>query len=209
MTQKERIRALLLEWSSVQKFLKRAEQINQLAVIPAINELRYAGRILVFALSSELYKDGFKEAHDSEDELYNISIDEALVIGEQYIRNAKHDISDSLIYFFQKRADEINAKFGAASVAEKHPKYSDFLKNLKDARGLIIQSRGDISTRDVNYVEVIKKIDDLVSDYFVLDKSEVFFEIESEKQRSKITIYKTLSAVLGATSVVLACILIF
>lgn len=41
---------LLSHWKAVELWIKRAEQVNKKAVIPAINELRYASRQLFQAV---------------------------------------------------------------------------------------------------------------------------------------------------------------
>lgn len=52
---RDKLEKIYKRWQLVQAYLKRAEQISQTAVIPAINELRYAGRILVAILAEELH----------------------------------------------------------------------------------------------------------------------------------------------------------
>ena len=51
------LRLIVKKWCDIQAEIKRAEQVSRLSVGAAINELRYAGRILVAALAQELDPD--------------------------------------------------------------------------------------------------------------------------------------------------------
>ena len=181
MHQREKINELLVRWNVVQGRLKQAEQISQFAVVPAINELRYAGRILVAALSNV--------EPNTENGLP--SVDDAIVIASQYLTNAEHDISDALIYFFQEKADDLNHRYGAGSIREIHPQYGDFLQSLAEARRLIVASRADLSVRRENYttlIEVTKNASDL---YFELIDAEVLFGLGVEHFKARIKMWKS------------------
>ena len=217
--------ALYRQWNEVQGNLKQAEQINQLAVIPAVNELRYAGRILVHVLASgqcgvdlagEAAVDLTAEAAergadiaqqgDASDELDEMSLHEAIIVARQYLKNAQHDISDSLIYFFQQRVDELNGRYGAASIIANFKQYGEMVEKLKSCRELVIASRTDLSKRDANYKEIRKNSEFLIENYFVLDKADVFIAIEVERYRTTITKLKFATATLSVLLIGLAII---
>lgn len=182
---------LLLErWDSVQKRLKEAELISLEAVIPAVNEMRYVGRVLVTALRKE-----------------SINSDErrkALNIADQYLVNADHDISDALIFFFQNKADTLNSRFGAGAIIQKLPSYQEFLEDLEKARKIVIESRGNIPNRDHLYEELQTVVEKLIKCFFVLDKAETFFAIEVNAYNKRIkdkqkTIYILFALIAGAS----------
>lgn len=205
---KESLKTLYKKWGQVQGELKEAEQINQLAVIPAINELRYAGRILVAALAHHsLELNLAKETGDSE--LDGKSLNDAIVIANQYITNAEHDISDALIYFFQKRADEINGRFGAASVVQRYSEYEEFLTKLKEARRLIIDSRSNIADRHKNYLLIKNITKYLIDKYYILDKSDTFMSIEVEKIERNSLKYRISTYFFAAFSILCILFLVF
>jgi len=186
---RDKLEKIYKRWQSVQAYLKRAEQISQTAVIPAINELRYAGRILVAILAEELHDlDLDKSPQDTE--LFEKSLSDKLAIADQYLINADHDISDAIIYFIQSRVDQINSKFGAASVIAKHPKYSEILDNLQEARHLVIESRGTLAKREFNYNRVKDIVSWLIENYYDLNKSEALLSIQMEKYSRQIRFYK-------------------
>ena len=103
-----RLRSIVAQWGNVQAEIKRAEQISRLSVGPSINELRYAGRILVAALVQELDPTPIAFSEEEEELDPEQALSERIAIASQYLTNADNDISDSLFYFFQKRADDIN-----------------------------------------------------------------------------------------------------
>ena len=216
--EKSQLVALYVQWNDVQGNLKQAEQINQLAVIPAVNELRYAGRILVHVLASgqcgvNLAKaaavDLVQEAEergislgksDKKDELDEMSLSEAIIIAKQYLKNAQHDISDALVYFFQQRVDELNSRYGAASIKSRRPEYEHIITKLRKCRELVIESRTNLSVRDKNYAEIREHTKYLIENYFILDKSDTFMAIEVAKYQSKI---KTLQLTLAGVAALL------
>lgn len=177
---RDKINDLLVRWNIVQGRLKQAEQISQFAVVPAINELRYAGRILVAALSNV--------APNRENGLP--PIDEAIVIASQYLTNAEHDIADALIYFFQEKADDLNHRYGAGAIREVHPPYGDFLQSLAQARKLIVGSRADLAVRKANYCELIEVTKKASDQYFELIDAEILFGLEVEHYQARIRMWK-------------------
>ena len=190
--QQEKLEQLLARWNEVQGRLKRAEQISQFTVVPAINELRYAGRMLVAALSN---------ARPNEQNGIP-SLDDAIIIAGQYITNAEHDISDALIYFFQKKADDLNQRFGAGAISKEYPKYSELLDNLKRARQLVIASRSNIAKRTENYRQITEITDTIRDDYFSLVDGEILFALEIEHFKAKIRVLRVLAILAGAWAVV-------
>ena len=185
--QQEKIEQLLARWHAVQGHLKRAEQISQFTVVPAINELRYAGRMLVAAL-----------ANAKPDEANGIpSLDDAIIIADQYITNSEHDISDALIYFFQKKADDLNQRFGAGSIIKEYPKYEQLLSDLKEARQLVIASRSNISMRVENYRRILQITDKIKDEYFSLVDGEVLFALEVEHFKARIRTLKIIALLAG------------
>jgi hypothetical protein len=196
--QQSQINELLGRWNLVQGRLKRAEQISQFALVPAINELRYAGRMLVAAL-----------ANPSPSEENGIpTINDAIVTASQYITNAEHDISDALIYFYQKKADDLNHRYGAETIRKRYPDYANLLLNLKKARTLVISSRGDVSKRKENYEKLADITKNISEHYFALVDAEVLFGLDVDHFKSRIKLWKFMFgavliwAVLSTTAII-------
>lgn len=194
--QTTRIDDLLDRWSGVQGRLKKAEQISQIAVIPAINELRYAGRMLVAAMSNTqpTTKNGLP------------SVDDAIVTAGQYITNAEHDIADALVYFYQKKADDLNARFGAQTIRVQFDRYDELLSLLKQSRNLVISSRAKFSDRQKNYKELIEVTEKLNDLYFLFVDADVLFGLEVAHYQARIKLWKSASFL--AAAVIVAGVLI-
>jgi len=188
--QKAKIDEILERWNSVQGRLKRAEQISQVAVIPAVNELRYAGRMLVGMLTHTV---GTRENGLP-------AIDDAIIIASQYLTNAQHDISDALLYFYQKKVDDLNLRYGQAAITKEFAAYKEVNLFLKEARQLVINSRADMGARKDNYAKLEELSEKISENYFVLIDSEVLFALEVEHYRSRILIWKIVSSGLAILS---------
>lgn len=197
--QEESISFLLERWNTVQGRLKKAEQISQAAVVPAVNELRYAGRMLVGVLSRtpSSKKNGLP------------SIEEAIISASQYLTNAEHDVADALIYFYQKKVDDLNLRYGAKYISRKFPEYSEICQSLRKARKLVIESRANLSERSENYVDIFKHVDFITDRYFSLIDSEVFFTLEVETYKARVFVWKFISTLLGALLLAMLAILTF
>lgn len=204
----DRLRNIVTYWSEIQAEIKRAEQISRLAVGPAVNELRYAGRMLVAAFVKELDLNPIPLDAEEEEDLNGTSLAEKIVVVEQYLTNADNDISDALLYFFQKRVDDLNARYGAAAIEARHPKYTGFLKHLDEARVLIIESRRDIRIRKENYKRVKVIRETLIENYFDLQKADAIMNIELYKINRVQKRFKYLSFFLGGLCILLAVILV-
>lgn len=192
-----RLRSIVAQWGNVQAEIKRAEQISRLSVGPSINELRYAGRILVAALVQELDPTPIAFSEEEEELDPEQALSERIAIASQYLTNADNDISDSLFYFFQKRADDINSAYGAGAVKARNPEYGSFLEDLDASRELIIESRRDLSKRKENYAKLKPIRERLIENYFELQKSDALMAIEIRKHELAQKKFKNISMVLA------------
>jgi hypothetical protein len=202
----ESLRSIVVQWGDIQAEIKRAEQISRLSVGPSINELRYAGRILVSSLVQELDPEQTPLSTKEEELDHSQNLSERIAIAKQYLINADNDISDALFYFFQKRADDINRTYGAGAVKARNPEYGSFLDNLKDSRHLIIESRRNLNKRNENYSKLKPIREQLIANYFELQKSDALMAIEIRRHELETKKYKTVCAALAAIIVVLTAL---
>lgn len=207
-TDVKKLRAIVTYWSDIQAEIKRAEQISRLAVGPAINELRYAGRILVAAFVKELDLAPIPLSTEEKEDINGTTLLEKIAIAEQYLTNADNDISDSLFYFFQKRVDDLNARYGAAAIVSRHEKYATFLTRLEEARILIIESRRDVRLRKKNYASLKVIRETLIEDYFDIQKSDAIMNIELSKLNRAKSLNRNVAMFFGAVSIVLFFLLL-
>lgn len=82
------------KWNSIEERIKDAELICGEAVVPAINELRYAGRQFVDAMS--IFTRGNLTLADFE------KIDTHIKNVQYNLMNADHDCTDAICLFFHE-----------------------------------------------------------------------------------------------------------
>lgn len=134
---------LLRHWAIIEYWLKKAEQINGAAIIPAINDLRYASRQFFNAHRT------FGNSPLSEEDKKKIS--RRINVAEQYLFNADHDISDSIVTFYRNITDDIENRFGRSIITSHFPDFPSLLKRLKVCESLIVETRGNYEVRGANY----------------------------------------------------------
>lgn len=138
------IARLLEHWRQIERGIKRAEQISGKAVIPAINELRYASRQLING-QAQLHN---KTVHSAGEKSV---ISKRLIIAEQYLLNADHDVIDGSVTFFRRNIIRLNQEFGKGEIATHYNKYPDICDLVDQCESLIEETRTDYSKRKANY----------------------------------------------------------
>jgi len=154
---------LLSYWREIERWIKKAEQVNNAALIPAINELRYASRQL---FNAQLL---FTNADLNEGQKSVVRC--RLIIAEQYLINAEHDIVDGIIAFYRSITRKLDTEFGQTAITENFLKYPFLKQELKICDQLIEDARHNYDNRRENYRNIreakfpliIDLYDDLVS----------------------------------------------
>lgn len=80
---------LLEEWATIEGKLKDSEHLARGVIVPAINELRYAGRRLLMVANI------VSKARIKRDEVSELR--KELILARQYLQNADHDIADAYL----------------------------------------------------------------------------------------------------------------
>ena len=139
-----KIAALAGKWNDAEEWVKRGENINRAAITPAINELRYAGRLIVDAFA----------AHKNGDE------DEAkgcIANAEKNLAKARHDVVDTIYSFYSDKALQSLDQIGRAAAHEHFPRYTELFALIKTIREKIELARSDRhEERETIYCELIK-----------------------------------------------------
>ena len=176
---------LAAAWNRAEECLKIAEQTVGETAIPAINELRYAGRKMVEAhevgdptRASELLRDATFDCH-----------------------RAQHDALDVAVTLMVSRVDTMTDRLGFSRVVAALPDLSDFLADLPLAQERIARSRRDRVDRAKVYDE-IGEIDlpRLRERYQRLVASEDRIALEVRRERR----WKAASVAIGIVGIVLA-----
>jgi hypothetical protein len=127
---------LISQWNIAERRIKKAEQVHgNEVVVPAIFELRYAGRKLIDVLEIVLKKDvrDDTEAHEQARRYLADGIEDCV--------KAKHDAIDAMVDFVTNWFNEIEQKLGLHPLTELFPEYLDVTSRIADVQDKIAQSR--------------------------------------------------------------------
>jgi hypothetical protein len=163
---------LLAHWKTIELWIKRAEQVNKKAVIPAINELRYASR-QIFQVVRLLEKESLSSIDEK-------IIQKRIIIAEQYLLNADHDVCDAVIGYFELNIEYLDMTYGISSIAMFYFEYPSMRERIKSCSALIAASRGEYDDRKKNY-------DELRSNHFshIIDSHEKMLQAEVSAKAAK------------------------
>ena len=130
------------EWDLAETTIKRSEQVANDVVIPAINELRYAGRRIIDALNAAQLPDHeVKVAAYLEDARFNC-------------HRARHDAMDAALDIIARDFDNLTKRLGYDAVTRAYPGFSALYADFAIARSKIAASRGDRENRDAIYKSI-------------------------------------------------------
>jgi hypothetical protein len=87
-----------LEWNRIERRAKEVETFKGEARIPAINEMRYAGRRIVDFLVATS-SDDHEAARDH------------LIMAKAYLLNADHDLTDTTLFIVSERLNETERRY--------------------------------------------------------------------------------------------------
>jgi hypothetical protein len=136
-----RLAAIASRWNDVERRIKQIEMLRREAVLATVNELRYTGRKIADALV--LMAEG-KEAADAE-------VERELIIAENYLTNADHDLTDSAIMFVDLRIQRTSQFHRKKKILRCIPKFSEAEALLKDAKTIVAESRANRQDRQKVY----------------------------------------------------------
>ena len=160
---------ILDEWDKAEEALKQTEMVSGEVCIPAINELRYAGRRLVDALRHRDENPG--KAHDL---LRNARFD---------CHRARHDAVDAATAFMQEMVNIAARHFSARNFRESFADITTLRTRLNEVRNKISQSRRYRGERDAIYDTIQKTdLDELISLYQRFEASEILLAKTAEEE---------------------------
>jgi len=150
----DRLARLSKAWAEAEQSLKISEQQLGDVVIPAIKELRYAGRKLTKAL--ENYRNGV--------DLPRTDLELEDAIFDCY--RARHDATDAATSAISLRLDHAITSLGIEAVKEHFPEYSDLAGLLLTTRRKISMARHDSNGRHDLYEDLeVNELPEIVELY--------------------------------------------
>jgi hypothetical protein len=142
----DRLLALTERWGHIEVRIKEAEQIRDEVVIPAINEIRYAGRRFFEAWLISINPSPTEK--DEEDFQAHINM------AEQYFNNADHDITDAIISFLSQRTKHVLSKYMVPRITRIYPPFVAFKTRIDEAEMIVRSARGHRQERMTEYARL-------------------------------------------------------
>ena len=127
------------EWNAAEESIKRSEQIALDVSIPAISELRYAGRCLVDAM--DIAQNGGNAQ----------KVTAVLEDARFCCHRARHDAVDAALSKIAIDLDDMTRRLGYAEVAQAYPDFQTLYVAFEAARTKVAASRGDRQNRNAIY----------------------------------------------------------
>jgi hypothetical protein len=130
------------QWNKAEKVIKLAEQVSGKAVIPSINELRYAGRRIIDAL--------LKARSPGSDQ------DVAVLLAEARFdcHRARHDAIDVGSSIIAGECAAMARHLGYEVILKTCPEFPALIAQLAKARQMIADSRQNREEREKIYAEL-------------------------------------------------------
>lgn len=140
---KAQLDGLLTHWQIIELWLKKSEHVSKKSAVPAINELRYASRQLFNAV--RIYGKHKLTPGDVS------ALNKRMLIAEQYLFNADHDIFDSLHSFFKDEVELNELVLHESEIRIRFKDYHIYKSHINSISDLITGARSDYFVRKTNY----------------------------------------------------------
>lgn len=199
---KEMLAALLAHWREIERDIKRAELIKSEVSIPAINELRYAGRQLLNGVLT--YGNG-RMSDAQRRTLYK-----RLVIAEQYLLNAEHDVIDSVLKFVGDTVVFLDDEYGISEITIIYPEYPRIRQRLSECYALVMETRQDYNKRKENYRKIKREyLEEIAGSVEQMREAEIKaktirrqLEAKLAAEKARADKYRLFNYIAGAASIV-------
>jgi len=126
-------------WNAIEGRLKEVEQFRSAAIVATVNEMRYASRRIVDVIS----RDG--------QPAQGFDVHKSLAIAMNYLINADHDLTDSVIFFTQERVFATLKRHGRTKVERYAPEFVGLYPSMLEAQRIVKGSREDRESRIAEY----------------------------------------------------------
>lgn len=140
-----RIKSITVLFEQAERDLKRVENLRDAVVIPAVNELRYAGYHIVRSLRA-----------GPADRL------EQLARAERHCRRAVYDALDAGIVHCLNKVEAFREAYKSLPIVSIFPAYADIRRACMPAQEIVSQARLDVESRQDHCERARAALDDLL-----------------------------------------------
>ena len=160
-------------WNDTERVLKQSEQLSGKLVVPAVSELRYAGRKLVDFTLSRLNDEDINE---SKKHIFDY---------EQCCIRARHDAVDAAVMYMKTYYMHMINEFGIDVVTSSYKYHAELRKAIKVVEERVLISREERHKRIDLYAEINDGcLTDLIGKFHELvDSEEVIIGVRGAKDR--------------------------
>ena len=175
------------EWNKSEEAIKAAEQVNGRVILPAVKELRYAGRRIVEAIHLIGAGDDDEAAKRLQDAEFNCY-------------RARHDAIDAATAKIAIDLEAAASRLGHGAILAGYSKFPDMWQMLESIRRRITQSRRYREKRDEIYTEINDEFISLIEMYRSYKGSENIIITFARRERRK----QFISYTVGGLSILIA-----
>lgn len=172
-------------WDETERVIKEAEQISQEMVVPAISELRYAGRKLIDYLTAIAQPQKGRDAEEDIIDFYQCCI------------RARHDSLDAAVGYIIQYLEGLEQEVQPQIIARTIDDYKGFKETLFEVSGKIIGSRQDRPRRIEVYDDILEQVEGEIFPKFTeirIAKVDIFSSQASLERRENISSWMTAAA---------------
>lgn len=199
----EKLKIIADRWNLIEKRLKITEKYRLEVDIPAINELRYAGRKIVdvlVLLHSEDYNNKTEKI-----------ISDNIAHAEQYCMNSEHDLTDGVCTFFNTKMEQVINDYGYDNVCVYFSQTSEIMAMLKEVKEVISVSREDRVKRAEAYkrleAEFVPKFIDFHNQLVASEKIMLLSKTTRERKEKISKISVVISITIGISGIFISIFL--
>lgn len=200
MTLDARIAYAVKFWDETEELIKKSEHINNAMLVPAITELRYAGRKLVDYLHAKMNVPDKKVASGHLDDFSQCCI------------RARHDAIDGIVTYISEYIEKLEEDVGSDIVDEEFPLRAEFIFAVEQAESRLRLSRRERYKRTELYSEVNEKfVGELIETF---NKLRVSTKIIYEKKRKtdrqhRIAVWGIIFGILGLVGTAISVVSLY
>jgi hypothetical protein len=180
-------------WNRCERLLKKAERVRGEVVAPSVNELRYAGRRFVDAISL-LSNDKISDEEQAEAQNY---LNEAFL----FCMRAEHDCVDAIVMYAHMLIETYSRIYGAMLLMQACPSLEKYRLIKPEIDQLIQYSREERIKRDDLYQNIIENhLEQLIQIASSMEMAEPIIKQEKINRRNE----KIINYAIGLTGLALA-----
>lgn len=173
------------QWDDVEGRLKEAELLGTNVVIPALEELHYAGRRLVDLIHHLC--TAIEDRTRTPDFINGL-----LFETEQNIVRARHDIVDAIVSTIHTYITKLANDVGETLLLQCFPKYAEMRGRIDDVTAFIVLSREERRRRPEMYDDVYHKyLPDIIVLFKAIRASQPRIEAQIKKEEQEAEKQKT------------------